>query len=92
MANGEFYITSNGLSYYFHDPEKRLYKICDKSFEIKMFKWYGLNRTEREYDYLIANLEAQASILGKETEVYHFAYYDTANHVLYIDNNDYRTK
>ena len=88
MGSGEFYITPNELGYYFHDPEKRLYRIGDKPFEIKMFKWYGLNRTEREYDYLIANLESQAAIFGKQTEVYHFAYYDTNNHALYIDNND----
>lgn len=88
MANGDFYVTPNELGYYFHSPEKRLYRIGDKPFEIKIFKWYGLNRTEREYDYLIANLESQAAIQGKQTEVYHFAYYDTANHVLYIDNND----
>jgi hypothetical protein len=47
-----------------------------------------LNRTEHEYNYLVANLESQASLLGKQTEVYHFAYYNPANHVLYIDNND----
>lgn len=45
MANGTFYVTPNELGYYFHDPEKRLYPIGDKPFEIKIFKWYGLNRT-----------------------------------------------
>jgi hypothetical protein len=88
VASGEFYTTPNGLEYYFHTPEKRLYRIGEKPFEIKIFKWYGLNRTEHEYNYLIANLESQASLLGKQTEVYHFSYYDPANHVLYIDNND----
>lgn len=88
VSNGEFYTTPNGLEYYFHTPEKRLYRIGEKPFEIKIFKWYGLNRTEREYDYLVANLESQASLIGSRTEVYHFAYYDPANHVLYIDNND----
>ena len=88
VSNGDFYVTPNELEYYFHDTEKRLYRIGDKPFEIKIFKWYGLNRTEREYDYLLANLESKAHILGKLTEVYHFAYYDTGNHVLYIDRND----
>ena len=88
VTNGEFYITPNGLEYYFHTPEKRLYRIGEKPFEIKIFKWYGLNRTERDYDYLVANLESQASLIGSRTEVYHFAYYDPANHILYVDNND----
>ncbi len=87
-ASGEFYVTPNELTFYFHDPEKHLYQIGDKPFEIKIFKWYGLNRTEREYDYLIANLESKAHIVGNQTEVYHFAYYDTNQRVLYIDNNN----
>jgi hypothetical protein len=88
VASGEFYTTPNGLEYYFHLPEKRLYRIGEKPFEIKIFKWYGLNRTEHEYNYLVANLESQASLLGKQTEVYRFAYYNPANHALYIDNNN----
>jgi hypothetical protein len=88
IINGKFYVTPNGLEFYFHDPEKRLYRIGDKPLEIKIFKWYGLNRTEREYEYLLADLENKAHIMGKQTEVYHFAYYDTDNHVLYIDRND----
>ena len=87
-ASGEFYVTPNELTFYFHDPEKHLYQIGDKPFEIKIFKWYGLNRTEREYDYLIANLESTAHIVGNQTEVYHFAYYNANQRVLYIDNNN----
>jgi len=88
ITNGEFYVTPNRLEFYFHEKEKRLYRIGDKPLEIKIFKWYGLNRTEREYEYLLADLENKAHIMGKQTEVYHFAYYDTDNHVLYIDRND----
>ena len=49
-----------------------------------------MNRSETEYDYLIADLETEAGGRGKESEIYRFAHYDRDNHVLYIDRNDFQ--
>lgn len=87
---GKFYRTPTDQYYWFSRDLKRLCEIGDKFFEQLINARYGLNRTEAEYDYLIADLETEAGRRGEESEIYRFAHYDKNNHVLYIDRNDFQ--
>ena len=88
--HGRFYRTPAAQYYWFSRERKRLCEIGDKFFEQLVNDCYGLNRSETEYDYLIADLETEAGGRGKESEIYRFAHYDRDNHVLYIDRNDFQ--
>jgi len=88
--HGRFYRTPTDQYYWFSKDLKRLCEIGDKFFEQLVNARYGLNKTEAEYEYLIADLETEAGRRGKESEIYRFAHYDKDNHVLYIDRNDFQ--
>lgn len=88
--HGRFYRTPTDQYYWFSREKKRLCEMGDKFFEQLVNDHYGLNRTEAEYDYLIAHLETEAGRRGKESEIYRFAHYDKDNHILYIDRNDFQ--
>nr|MBC8461115.1 hypothetical protein [Deltaproteobacteria bacterium] len=88
--HGRFYRTPTDQYYWFSRDFKRLYEVGDKFFEQLVNDRYGLNRTEAEYEYLIADLETEAGRRGKESEIYRFAHYDKENYVLYIDQNDFQ--
>jgi len=83
---GIFYRTPTE-QYYFFDNDKTLMSIGDSTLEVRINEWYGLNRTEKEYEYTLAEFDREAALRGKETEVYQFAYYDKNAHVLYVYNN-----
>ena len=88
--HGRFYRTPTDQYYWFSRDFKRLYEVGDKFFEQLVNDRYGLNKSESEYEYLIADLETEAGRRGKESEIYRFAHYDKDNHVLYIDRNDFQ--
>ena len=83
---GIFYRTATE-QYYFFDNDKTLMSIGDSTLEVRINEWYGLNRTEKEYEYTLAEFDREAALRGKETDVYQFAYYDKNAHVLYVYNN-----
>lgn len=87
---GRFYRTPTDQYYWFSRDLTRLVEIGDKFFEQLVNDRFGLNRTEAEYEYLIADLETEAGRRGKESEIYRFAHYDKDNHILYIDRNDFQ--
>ena len=88
--HGRFYRTPTDQYYWFSRDLTRLVEVGDKFFEQLVNDRYGLNRSEIEYEYLIADLETEAGRRGKESEIYRFAHYDKDNHVLYIDRNDFQ--
>lgn len=87
---GRFYRTPTEQYYWFSKDLKRLCEIGDKFFEQLVNDRYGLNKSETEYEFLIADLETEAGRRGKKSEIYRFAHYDKENHVLYIDRNDFQ--
>jgi DNA primase catalytic core len=87
-ARGKFYKTRTEQYYYFNNETKQLVEIGDRTFEHYTNYRYQLNSTEKEYEYLVADLEAEAGLRGEKKEVYRFAYYDTDTHTLYVDRND----
>jgi hypothetical protein len=88
--HGMFYRTPTDQYYWFSKDLKRLCEVGDKFFEQLVNDRYGLNKSEAEYEYLIADLETEAGRRGEKSEIYRFAHYDTDNHVLYIDRNDFQ--
>jgi DNA primase len=88
--HGRFYRTPTDLYYWFSRDFKRLCEVGDKFFEQLVNDRYGLNKSEAEYEYLIADLETEAGRRGKKSEIYRFAHYDRDNHILYIDRNDFQ--
>ncbi|HID42959.1 MAG TPA: hypothetical protein EYP30_04145 [Archaeoglobaceae archaeon] len=87
-ARGKFYKTRTDQYYYFNNDTRQLVEVGDKTFEHYTNDRYALNRSEREYEYLVADLEAEAGLRGELTEVYRFTHYDTDTHTLYVDRND----
>ena len=90
LCNGKFYRTPTDQYYWFSRDLKRLCEIGDKFFEQLVNAHYGLNKSEIEYEYLIADLETEAGRRGEKSEIYRFAHYDKDNHALYIDRNDFQ--
>jgi DNA primase len=85
---GKFYKTRTDQYYYFNNETRQLIEVGDKTFEHYTNDRYQLNSTEKEYEYLVADLEAEAGLRGELQEVYRFAHYDTDRHTLCIDRND----
>jgi len=89
MAYGKFYRTNTDRYYHFSSETKRLVEIGDANFAHYTDLRYRLNRTETEYEYLIADLEAYTASYGELTEVYRFAHYELNTKNLYVDKNDH---
>jgi len=87
-SHGKFYRTSTDLYYYFNDDTLKLVEIGDQTFTHYVKMRYGLNKSEKEYEYLFYDLEAHAGTYGELTEVYRFAHYDLKTKTLYVDRND----
>lgn len=85
---GKFYKTRTDQYYHFNNETRQLVEVGDKTFEHYTNDRYQLNGTEKEYEYLVKDLEAEAGLRGELQEVYRFAYYDTDRHTLYVDRND----
>ncbi len=88
LERGRFYRSRTECYYYFNNDNNTLCEIGDRTFEYQTNTRYQLNRTEEEYKYLVAELEAEAGLNGKLTDVYRFAHYNTETHILYVDRND----
>lgn len=85
---GNFYHSRNQDCYYFNQEEHRLYEVGDFPFETLVNTQYGLNQTEPDYDFLVAELKAYAFRGGEETEVHQLSYYDSKNNKMYIHDGD----
>ena len=88
LEQGRFYKTRTEHYYYFNNDTRQLAEIGDRTFEHYTNDRYNLNRSEKEYEYLVAELETEAGLRGELTDVYRFAYYDVNRHTLYVDRND----
>jgi len=88
--HGKFYKTKGNLYYYFNEETLKLVNLSDIAFTQYVNHRYGVNRSETEFEYLIADLEAHTGYNGKLTEVFRFSHYDIDTGNLYIDRNDHQ--
>jgi hypothetical protein len=86
-----FFITTETDNYFFWGVARKLLSFEGSQFAALLEDWYGINRSEAEWDYLINSLTTEAIQRGQKSEVYQFARYQ--NNVLYVsrfDGNVYR--
>lgn len=84
---GCFYKTVDNQTFWFDERDKRLYPIGDDVLGAKINQWYEINQKEPEYEFLLSDLNREALLNGKETEIHRFAFYDKKAQVLYVYNN-----
>jgi hypothetical protein len=89
LKKGRFYKTREKFCYYFDSEQKELYPIGDDELlGAHIGNTYGINPSEKEYDYLIKEMIQEALIRGELTEVHQFAFYDTLKNILYVYNHN----
>ena len=85
---GQFHCTPDKQCYWFDERENRLYALTgtDVALAVAINQRYGLNASEREYGYLIAELIAEASSRPKDTVIRRFCHFDREKG-LFLYNN-----
>src|SRR3989338_1219657 len=88
---GYFCKTDTDEYYYFYQPERKLYDLCELA-NTKIYTLihdlYGLNPIENVSKFVAAELINEAARNGKNTEIYRFAYYESRTQTLYISRFD----
>jgi hypothetical protein len=84
---GTFYRTSTDALYFFAHATKTLLTLDSVEFARLITEVYGVNRSEEEFAYLLAELENEACRRGTFTEIRQCAYYNRDSGVLYVSNN-----
>ncbi len=83
---GKFYNDSL-CPYVFLNSDKKLIMIQPDNIEFQLLlNRYGLNRTERIYNYVLEQLRVEAFEKGIKTEVYKLAFYNSETFTLYLYN------
>ena len=85
---GQFHCTPDKQCYWFNEGENRLYTLTgtDVDLAVAINQRYGLNQTEKEYHYLVAELIAEASSRPPEAVIRRFCHFDR-HKGLYLYNN-----
>ena len=85
---GNFHCTQDKRCYWFSKRDNRLYALTktDVDLAVAINQRYGLNHTEKEYDYLVAELIAEASSRPPEAVIRRFCHFDR-HKGLYLYNN-----
>lgn len=84
---GKFY-HDDLRSYFFFESEKELIEIYQDGVECKLFLGrYGINRSERLYNYILEALWSEAMKNGKEAEIHQLAWCNPATFTLYLFNH-----
>lgn len=77
-----FLISTDEERYFFYEKEKKTLPLNDFRFSAFIGEEYGINSSESEWDYLLAELHKEAYVRGKHSEVHKFTCYK--NKCLYI--------
>lgn len=91
---GYFFNTPQG--YFIFDSEyRRAFPLQKGNVALAALveKRYGINATEREFKELLASLQSEAHLRGKQVEIRRLAHYDRVSYRLYVsrfDGNMYR--
>lgn len=84
---GEFYYDGT-TPYLFLAEDKVLFPIKKDDPEVvHLLHKYGQNRSEKLYDFLVAELQSHAQASGVKTTVHVGSHYDSKRHVLYVYNH-----
>jgi hypothetical protein len=83
-ANG-FFVRAPESRYYFYSPTKELLPLDSFAFGALLNTLFGLNQSEVEFTYVLADANTEAHAKGRKTTVYQFAFYNKREHVLYLD-------
>jgi hypothetical protein len=84
---GKFYYTLSNQYFWFENETKTLCQIGDDQLGANILKWYGINGSEIEYQYLLSAFIGEC-LSGTLTEVHQFAFYHKDNGRLYVYNNN----
>jgi len=83
-------IKNSGGRFYFHTTTKQLLKLDSFEFGVLLNDIFGLNQTEPEFRFTLADLNTEAHLRGQPTQVHRFTFYDRQNNILYVDSFDGR--
>ncbi len=79
-------IRSSGFRFLFDKPSKRVYTIGDnRGFRSYINERFGINK---EFEYVLNDINREVEFRGTESEVYRFAFYDKSKNGLYIDRRN----
>jgi hypothetical protein len=88
---GTFFNTPSGLFYFCKKDVPHLYPLEEDSISFAAFvgETYGLNRAEkRDFEHLMAGLEAEAQLRGQNVEVRRLAHFESSTNTLYVSRFD----
>ncbi|MDD5529546.1 MAG: hypothetical protein PHX21_05890 [bacterium] len=82
---GVFY-TTEYERFYFDKTSKNLINIESPDFTTLLNVQYGINKAEKEHNFVIEDIKAEIQTTGQKTEIYKFSYFDKNTFILYIFN------
>jgi len=84
---GNFVKNAEGR-FYFHSATKQLLELDSFEFGALFSDIFGINPTEPEYKFTLADLNTEAHLRAKESQIYRLSFYDKKNNLLYVDRFD----
>jgi hypothetical protein len=88
VSHGRFLRTRDKSYYYFEARTRRLYTVCDEETVHYVMHHFALNATEPEFQYVVAELEAEADRHGELVRVRRFAHWVRETNLLYLSQFD----
>jgi hypothetical protein len=71
---GKSYIANDDESqFYFYNPEKRLYRIGSPQFDALCCDLFGLNLSEQEFKFILAEIRVQVTRRAPRADLFRFA-------------------
>ena len=88
-SSGQLHYTEEGQYYWFNRTNNKLYVIAKEDEELQgiVNRRYDINSSEREYEFLMADLMAETQENGQKTEVHRLSYFHPEKG-LYIYNHN----
>ncbi len=84
IQNGAFFLSkADQERLYFERAEKRLYRIGTDSFSAYLCDTFGLNSSEQEFNFVLAEVETHALRYGAPQDVHRVAHF--SGEALYVD-------
>jgi hypothetical protein len=87
-SHGQFMRTRDKSYYFFEEKKRRLHTVCDEELVHYVMRLFRLNSTEPEFQFVVAELEAEADHHGKLVRVRRFAHWVRETNMIYISQFD----
>lgn len=88
LVRGRFVCTQSSELFYFDRAKKTLESLDVEAFRATLYDRYGLNQTEEEARFVIADLLTFARTHGEQSHVHQVSHWDDSQHILYVSAND----